>query len=164
MTASSKPIMMVGGIGCILWVIGGIVALFLASIGEVLFGIGVIIASFGTMGLWQRYKELLGVLTFVLELIGGVLAMIGGVLLLANVGGGLTVAFIGQFLFGIALVLLGVILNKQGPGFIRNVMGYDLVFPTVIASIAGGCAVMGATVTVTIPAGAALGAIFLLSQ
>lgn len=162
---STKGMMVVGGVGCILWLVGGIVGIFIASIGEMILGIGVLIASFGVVGLWQRTKELLAMMSFILKLIGGVLIMIGGILLLANIGAGAIVAFAGQFIFGVGLIFLGLVMNKHGSGLgVQNIMGYDLIFPAVSVCIAAGCAVMGAAVTVTIPVAAVLGAIFFLAK
>ena len=160
-----KPVMLVGGVGCILWLVGALIAFFLLGIGQILLGIGVLIASFGTLGLWQRDKDVLAMVTFILKLLGGVLLMIGGILITANIGVGAIVGFIGQFILAVALIALGIIINKHGPRLsLQNILGMDLVLPGVVASIASGCAAMGAAVTVTIPAAAVLGAVFFLAK
>ncbi|MEM2878293.1 MAG: hypothetical protein QXG10_01930 [Candidatus Hadarchaeales archaeon] len=165
MTDSSKGMMVVGGIGCIIWLAGGITCMFIASVGDIILGIGILIASFGVIGLWQRTKESIAMFSFLMKLIGGIFIMIAGILILANIGVSGTIASIGQFILGIGLIFLGLVMNKHGSGLgVRNILGQDLVFPAVIASIASGCAVMGAAVAVTIPVAVVFSAIFLLAK
>jgi hypothetical protein len=169
-TAAPKgpnPMLILGGVGCIIWLVGAILAVIIGGIGYIVLGIGVLLTSFAGFGLWQMTKEFMPIFMFVMALVGGILLLVGGALWAARVGGnaGPYVTAGGQMLFGISLITLGLIINKlQSQLSTQASLGMDLVFPAVITAIAGGCAVLGALVTVTAPAAVILMILFFVTK
>jgi hypothetical protein len=61
--------------------------------------------------------------------------------------------------------MLGLLINKLGPQLSTQArLGMDLVFPAVAATIAGGCASLGALVTTTAPAAVILAVMFFVAK
>jgi hypothetical protein len=163
--SSGNAMLILGGVGAIIWLVGAIMSVFLAGVGSIVLGVGLLLASFAAIGLWQKTKAITAIFTFIMALIGGVLFLVGGVLLVAGIGVGAIVAFVGQVLFGISLITLALIINKLGPQLNTQAkLGMDLVFPAVATSMAGGCAALGAVVTVTIPAAVFLMILFFVAK
>lgn len=160
-----RSMLVLGGVGAIIWLVGAILVAFIAGIGNIILGIGVLLASFAAFGFWQRTKDVLAVFTFVMALVGGILLLIGGALVVAGIFAGAWVVIAGQAMFAISLIILGLILNKpEGQLNTPAILGMDLTFPAVITSIAGGCAALGAVVTVTVPAALILAIMFFLAK
>lgn len=163
-----KGLIVVGGIGGIIWLVGAILTAFLgtvAAIGYIVIGIGALIGSFGGVGFWQRTKDFLTIFTFVMGLIGGILLLVGGALAVAGIVVSVWIIGIGQALFGIFLIVLGLVIHKLGSQLSTQAsLGMDLVFPAVITSIAGGCAVLGALPSVTAPAGIIVAILFFVTK
>jgi hypothetical protein len=161
--------LVLGGVGGILWLVGVILSIInhniVAGVGGIILGIGVLFASFAGIGFWQRTKDVMAILTFVFALVGGVLFLVGGVLRAANIGASGAVSGAAQALFGVALIIMGLLINKLGPQLSTQArLGMDLVFPAVATTIAGGCAVLGAAVTVTAPAAVILAVMFFVTK
>jgi len=169
---ASNPMLILGGIGAIIWLIGAILAVFTGSVGIIVLGIGVLLTSFAGFGLWQRTKDGLAIFMFIMALIGGILLMVGGVLEVAGVGVsvfnpfgiGIWVMGAGQVLFAISLITLGLFMNKSQFRLRAQMFGMDLTQPAMITSLAGGCAALGAAITVTAPAALLLAILFLLEK
>jgi hypothetical protein len=172
MTNGASPgraMLVLGGVGGILWLVGAILSVIqhniVSGVGGIILGIGVIFASFAAIGFWQRTKDIMAILTFVFALVGGVLLLVGGVLTAARVGVAGNVAWTGQALFAVSLIVLGLLINKLGPQLSTQArLGMDLVFPAVATSMAGGCAAIGAAVTVTTPAAVILAVMFFVTK
>ena len=167
---TGKAMLMLGGVGGILWLVGAILSIIIIhpivmGVGWIILGIGVLLASFAGIGLWQRAKEIMAMLTFVFALIGGVLLLVSGVLIIAGIGAGGIVFIIGQALFGVALIILGLVINKLGSQLSTQArLGMDLVLPAVITSMAGGCVAFGGFVTGTAPAAVILAILFFVTK
>ncbi len=162
---TGRSMLILGGVGGIIWLVGAILAIFVFAIGYIVLGIGVLLASFAGFGLWQSTKDAMAIFTFLMALIGGILLLIGGILAVAGIGAGGWVIGAGQALFAISLITLGLIINKLQSQFnTQATLGIDLAFPAVITSIAGGCAALGAAVTVTAPAALILAIMFFLTK
>lgn len=169
-----RAMILLGGVGGILWLVGAIMTVIrhniVSGVGGIILGIGVLFASFAGIGLWQKTKDVMGILTFVFAMIGGILLLVGGVLFAAAIGAGTNVFLVGQILFAISLIVLGLLINKLGPQLsTQTKLGMDLVFPAVATSIAGGCAAFGIAtvsvpVTVTIPAAVILAVMFFVTK
>ena len=164
-TSPGKAMIILGGVGGIIWLVGAILAAIIGDIGQIILGIGVLLASFAGIGFWQKAKEVMGILTFVFALVGGVLLLVGGALGVARIGAGGIIAFVGQALFAVALIMLGLVINKLASQLNTQAkLGMDLVFPAVATSMAGGCAALGAAVTVTAPAAIILAIMFFVTK
>ena len=161
---TSNPLLILGGIGAIIWLVGAILAVFTGSVGTIVLGIGVLLTSLAGFGLWQRTKDELAIFTFIMSLIGGILLMIGGILAVVGVFESIWVIGAGQVLFAISLITLGLFMNKSQFRLKAQVFGMDLTQPAMITSLAGGCAALGAAITVTAPAALLLAILFLLEK
>jgi len=172
MTNGASPgraMIVLGGVGGILWLVGAILTVIqnniVSGVGGIILGIGVLFASFAGIGLWQKAKDAMGILTFVFAMIGGILLLVGGALFVAGIGASGTIFWAGQILFAISLIMLGLVINKLGPQLNTQArLGMDLVFPAVATSMAGGCAALGAAVTVTTPAAVILAVMFFVTK
>lgn len=170
--ATGSPMLILGGVGAIIWLIGAVLAVFTGSIGIIVLGIGVLLTSFAGFGLWQSTKDGLAIFMFIMALIGGILLMVGGILAVAGVGVsifnplgvGIWVMGAGQALFAVSLITLGLFMNKSQFRFRAQMFGMDLTQPAMITSLAGGCAALGAAITVTAPAALLLAILFFLEK
>jgi hypothetical protein len=163
-----RGMLVLGGVGGIIWLVGVILRVIqnanVADIGGIILGIGVILASFAGVGLWQRTKDMMAMLTFVFAMVGGILFLVGGAVGFVS-GWGDTIFWAGQALFAISLIILGIVINKLGSELnTQAILGMDLVFPVVATSIAGGCAVLDAAVIVTAPAALLLAVMFFVTK
>jgi len=163
-----RGMLVLGGVGGIIWLVGIILRIIpnadVVNVGGIILGIGVLFASFAGIGLWQRTKDVMGILTFVFAMIGGILFLVGGVVSFVS-GWGANIFLVGQALFAISLIILGILINKLGPQLNTQArLGMDLVFPAVATSMAGGCAAFGAIITVTTPAAVILAVMFLVTK
>lgn len=163
-----RGMILLGGVGGIIWLVGVILRIIqnatVANVGGIILGVGVLLASFAGVGLWQRTKDIMAMLTFVFAMIGGILLLVGGAVGFVS-GWGATIFAVGQALFAISLIILGLVINKLGPQLSTQArLGMDLVFPAVATSMAGGCAALGAAVTVTAPAAVILAVMFFVTK
>jgi len=171
MTNGASPgrgMLVLGGVGGIIWLVGLMLIIIpnaaVANVGGIILGVGVLLASFAGVGLWQRSKDVMAILTFVFAMIGGILFLVGGAVNFVS-GWGANIFSVGQALFAISLIMLGLVINKLGSQLNTQArLGMDLVFPAVATTIAGGCAVLGAAVTVTAPAAVILAVMFFVTK
>lgn len=162
---TGRSMILIGGVGGIIWLVGAILAAIIGAIGFIVLGIGVLLTSFAGFGFWQKTKDVMAIFAFIMALVGGILLLIGGVLVVARIFQGVWVYGAGQVLFAISLIMLGLIINKLGPQLsTQATLGMDLVYPAVITSIAGGCAALGAAPTVTAPAALILAVMFFTAK
>jgi hypothetical protein len=169
MTNGASPgrgMLVLGGVGGIIWLIGAILAAIIGGIGQIVLGIGILLASFAGIGFWQRTKDVVSVFVFVMALVGGILILVGGALGVAGIGAGGIIAQVGAALFGISLIAMGLVVNKLGPQLSTQAkLGMDLVFPAVATSMAGGCAILGLVqATATAPAAVLLAILFFMAK
>ena len=163
-----KGMLVLGGVGAIIWLVGAILRVIpqgtIINVGGIILGIGVLLASFAAMGLWQRTKDMMGILSFVFALVGGILFLVGGAVGFVS-GWGANIFTIGQVLFAVSLVMLGMVLNKlESQLNTKSRLGMDLAYPAVLTTMIGGCAALGALITVTIPAALILTVLFLVTK
>lgn len=160
-----RAMLILGGVGGIIWLSGAISTAFVGAIGYIILGIGVLLASFAGFGFWQRTKDVMAIFTFIMALIGGILLLIGGVLVVAGIFAGVWVMGAGQALFAISLIILGLIIHKfESQLSTQATLGMELAFPAVITSLAGGCAALGTIPTVTAPAALMLAITFFVAK
>jgi hypothetical protein len=148
-TSPGRAMIVLGGVGGILWLVGAILSVvqhyIVSGVGGIILGIGVLFASFAGIGFWQRTKDMMAILMFVFAMVGGILLLVGGVL---STGGVLSISIwgvgcannyvfmVGQMLFAISLIMLGLVINKLGPQLNTQArLGIDLVFPAVATTI-----------------------------
>lgn len=163
-----KGMIVLGGVGAIIWLVGAILRVIpnatVINVGGIILGIGVLLASFAAIGFWQRTKDMMAILTFVFAMIGGVLFLVGGAVGFVS-GWGANIFTIGQVLFAVGLVMLGMIINKlESQLNTKSRLGMDLAYPAVLTTVAGGCAALGALITVTIPAALILMVLFFVTK
>jgi hypothetical protein len=159
-----RGLLIVGGVGGIIWLVGVILAIIqivaVSNVGAIILGIGVLLTSLAGVGVWQRARDPMAILMFIFAMIGGILMMAGGAVNFVSEWG-VTIFAIGQALFAISLIILGLVINKSAAQLSTQAkLGMDLVFPAVATSMAGGCAALGAAVTVTAPAAFILALMF----
>jgi len=167
-TSLGRGMLVLGGVGGIIWLVGLILVIIpnaaVSNVGGIILGVGVLLASFAGIGLWQRTKDVMAMLTFVFAMIGGILFLVGGAVSFVS-GWGVNIFSVGQLLFAISLIILGLVIDKLGSQLNTQArLGMDLVFPVVATSMAGGCAALGAAVTVTAPAALLLAVMFFVTK
>jgi len=173
--AAAKPgspgrvMILMGGVGGILWLVGAIMSVInhniVAGVGGIILGIGALFASFAGIGFWQRTKDMTAILTFIFALVGGVLFLVGGIVRAINNTWGPTIFGVGQVLFAVSLLSLGLILNKlESQLNTKSKLGMDIVYPAMLVTMAGGCVALGGFITGTLPAAVLLMILFFVTK
>jgi len=144
-------LMKVGGIGCILWIIGIITAMLmtfeqiLGMIGMGIVSAGIILTAIGALGLWKHYKNTMPLITGIIGIIAGILLLTG--LLLPEVAG-IEAAMTTLYLILTAVAVLAVFLIMLGVTFtmLKDVMGTAAALPAgILSTIVGATGAIMAT-------------------
>lgn len=160
---------LMGGVGGILWLVGAIMSVIVnnivAGVGGIILGIGVLFASFAGLGFWQRTKDVTAILTFIFALVGGIIFLVGGILRAINNGASGVIFGVGQVLFAVSLLSLGLILNKlESQLNTKSRLGMDIVYPAMLVTMAGACVALGGAITGTLPAAVLLTILFFVTK
>ena len=135
----------IGGVGSIIWFVGILLAAAggaalsqpVIAVGGILMGIGILLLGFATIGFWQTDKSALSVLTGIFGITGGATLLAGGAALFANVG---VVGVVGMVLTGVFLLLLGLVLVKEGSRLdTQTRFGVDLAYPATLTIFVAAC-------------------------
>lgn len=168
-----SPLVKLGGIASILWLVGIIVAavfvwtnvVALAAVGGILMGISILLLGFTGIGFWQIDKSTLSIFAGIFGIIGGILLLAGGAVLFAGIG---VLAVIGSILSGVFLLFLGLILVKEQASLNTQArLGIDLAYPATITTFIAASIHFGGQITFLLPAAPAallLTIVFLLAK
>jgi len=168
-SAPGKTAILIGGIGCVIWLVGAILAAFsgrVGGVGVLLLGIGGLFACFAAIGIWQSEKMTFAMFNGIMGLVAGVILLVGGILVAANVGNAAYVAEAGSTLFAVFLLMLGLVIWKLQTRFsTESVLKIDLTIPAVITTLVGACTSINYLLLyTTIPAAAMCMLLFLLKK
>lgn len=170
-SAPGKTAILIGAIGCVIWLVGAILTGFVTrnarvgGVGVLLIGIGGLFACFAAIGIWQSEKLVFAMIDGIMGLTAGVILLIGGILGAAQRGPAGEVSQAGSILFAVFLLMLGLIMWKLQTKFnTESSLKIDLAIPAVITVLIAGCMSLNYALVPTIPAALMCMLVFLLKK
>jgi len=171
-SAPGKVAILIGGIGCIILMVGAILTAFwirdvrVGGVGVLLAGIGALFACFAPIGMWQSEKVVAGMIDGIMGLVAGVIFLVGGILGAAQKSYAFEISEAGGVIFAVFLLFLGLILWKLQTKFnTESALKIDLTIPAVITTLVGACTSINVLLLfTTIPAALLCAILFFLKK